>query len=318
VNRFDDIWQHRARGSCCGRGAYPKNAAIASDPGGADVSSASGPTKHSSHRQRTPGSAGILPVPWICRARFYRHGAAMSLAPTCQARPRRRGRSRSPGTAGIVPALELTEHSSYRQRTLGSAGILPAPGPTRARPHRYGATDPPLDRISQVGPAGTRRLHRLALLLDNACVSTPGKLHHNALVHTLRLRVSAQDTALARGLHMHYSVYLRYLELAAMDHLAAAGISFDALLARHAAYFAARRIEVEYLAPALAGDDLDIRTWVEAAKGARLWRRSEIHHAATGRQLLTARTEWVWCDRSHRPRRLPAEILSQLLPDATC
>lgn len=135
----------------------------------------------------------------------------------------------------------------------------------------------------------------------------------DALVHTLRLRASAEDTVLARGFHVHYSVYLRYLELAAMDHMAAAGISVNDLLERYAAGLIIRHVEVDYLAPAMAEDQLDVRTWVEAAKGVRLWRCAVIDNAVTGQQVLAARTEWVWCDLSHRPRRLPADVLSRLL-----
>jgi acyl-CoA thioester hydrolase len=85
-------------------------------------------------------------------------------------------------------------------------------------------------------------------------------------IHTTRLHVQPDD--MIRGFHIHYSVYLRYLEAAAVEHMDALGATINDLLARYQAGFVVRHADIEYLAPAMSGDDLDVRTWIESVQGA--------------------------------------------------
>lgn len=140
----------------------------------------------------------------------------------------------------------------------------------------------------------------------------PARPPEEQSIHTTRLHVQPDD--MIRGFHVHYSVYLRYLEAAAVEHMDALGATTNELLARYQAGFVVRHADIEYLAPAMSGDDLDVRTWIESVQGVRLTRWTDIYNAGTGHKLLVARVEWIWCDTTHRPRRIPAGVHARLLP----
>jgi acyl-CoA thioester hydrolase len=132
------------------------------------------------------------------------------------------------------------------------------------------------------------------------------------LVHSWNVHVTAAETALASGVHVHYSIYPRFMDDAVADHLASLGFARLELYTRHHGFDGIRRMEIEYLAPAMEGDDLLVETWVESARGVRLTRGHEISNVATGQVLVRARTEMVWITDAHRPGRWPSELLVAL------
>jgi len=130
--------------------------------------------------------------------------------------------------------------------------------------------------------------------------------------HRLSLRVRADEVV--GDWHVHYSVYLHYLEEAANDHLAALGFALPKLMEDYHGVLVVRHLEIDYQGLARAGDDLAITTWVESAGGVRVVRRTEIHRATTDQLLIAARVLWVWVDANQRPRRLPRELVEALQP----
>jgi acyl-CoA thioester hydrolase len=131
-------------------------------------------------------------------------------------------------------------------------------------------------------------------------------------IHGLRVRVTPSDTAHAGGIHVHYSVYPRFMDEAVADQLTYLGFARLDMFTRLHGFDGIRRLEIEYLAPAMTGDELLVETWVESARGVRLTRGYEIHNAVSGQLLIRARTEAVWVTESHRPGRWPAEVLVAL------
>lgn len=74
----------------------------------------------------------------------------------------------------------------------------------------------------------------------------------------------------------------------------------------------ALRHEIDYLRPAVLGDDVVVRTWVGTAEGLSFERHTEVTRAADGRLLARARTLWCPVDaRTGRPRRVSAEVRAQ-------
>lgn len=130
-------------------------------------------------------------------------------------------------------------------------------------------------------------------------------------VHTLPLRVRLRE--MAGGWHVHYAEYLHYLEMAASDHLEAQGFPLSVLTDRLGGMFFMRHLEIEYLRPAQAYDDIEVQTWVEEIRGARVFRSSSIRKRDTGEELTRARAEWVWVDSRQRPERVPDEVAAALL-----
>jgi acyl-CoA thioester hydrolase len=131
-------------------------------------------------------------------------------------------------------------------------------------------------------------------------------------VHVLPLRVRLRE--MVGGWHVHYAEYLHYLEMAASDHLESLGFPLSSMTESLGGMFFMRHLEIEYLREAQAYDHIEIRTWVEEIRGARVIRASQIRNQDSGQVLTAARAEWVWVDNRGRPERVPDEIIAALAP----
>jgi acyl-CoA thioester hydrolase len=75
-----------------------------------------------------------------------------------------------------------------------------------------------------------------------------------------------------------------------------------------------RRIEIDYLRPAVAGDRLEITTWLQEMRGSRATRRYEIRKQNNDHLLVTAEALWVWVDvTTMRPKAIPTVLLEVFL-----
>jgi acyl-CoA thioester hydrolase len=109
--------------------------------------------------------------------------------------------------------------------------------------------------------------------------------------------------------HVNNAVYQHYLEQAAIEHLENIGFSM-ARYAELGGVFVMRRIQMEYLRPAVAGDTLAVTTWLQEMRGTRAIRRYEIRHAGESDLLVTAEALWVWVESATmRPRAIPPILL---------
>ncbi len=139
--------------------------------------------------------------------------------------------------------------------------------------------------------------------------------------------------------HVNNTVYLGYLEQAAIDHAVAAGWPSARLQAETGAVFVARKHEIEFLRPAYENDVLQILTWPEAMAGARAFRSyevrkieadplnlppgrlvpgSELSTARTSTLMVRARTEWAFVDVARgRPVRIPDIVTREFLVEET-
>lgn len=121
----------------------------------------------------------------------------------------------------------------------------------------------------------------------------------------LRVRYHEMD---ALG-HVNNAVYQHYLEQAAVEHSEYLGFDRERYH-QLGGIFVMRRIEIEYLRPAVAGDTLEVKTWVQQMRGPRAIRRYEIYKQSDDKLLVTAEALWVWVDvRAMRPKAIPARVL---------
>lgn len=108
--------------------------------------------------------------------------------------------------------------------------------------------------------------------------------------------------------HVNNAVYLHYLEHAGWEH----SISLGMTASRYkelGGIFVMRRIEIDYLRPAVAEDWLEIATWVGEMRGPRAMRNYQIARAGAGDVLLRATGLWAWIDTATgRPRPIPPVI----------
>lgn len=110
--------------------------------------------------------------------------------------------------------------------------------------------------------------------------------------------------------HVNHAVYLSYLEVARIDHLAARGIDLLELTARTGAQLVVVGIEVDYLAPAAAGDELTVTCRLHERRRASARFDQEIRRDGT--VLVRARVRTATIDPAGRPMALPAELLAAL------
>jgi len=106
--------------------------------------------------------------------------------------------------------------------------------------------------------------------------------------------------------HVNNREYLRWMEEIAVEHSTAQGWPMERYFAQRSAWVAISHY-VEYLRPALAGEIIDIHTWVAN------WnvRDSMRRYAITRERKLLARgeTRWAFVDLdSGRARDIPADV----------
>ncbi len=108
--------------------------------------------------------------------------------------------------------------------------------------------------------------------------------------------------------HVSNIAYVRWIQEVAKGHSHALGWDYPAYV-RLGAVFVVRRHEVDYLAPAYAGDAVTLTTWIESWSAATCVRRTRITRASDGRELARAATTWALVSATTgRPTRIPPEL----------
>lgn len=78
----------------------------------------------------------------------------------------------------------------------------------------------------------------------------------------------------------------------------------------------ARRYRIEYLEPAVMGDELEISTYISDVKRVTAVRHNTIRRVSDGTLLARAHVLWAWIDlATGRPRRLPPEFMADFAPN---
>jgi len=122
------------------------------------------------------------------------------------------------------------------------------------------------------------------------------------------LQVAADDID---GLgHANNAVYVSWLERCAWRHSQSLGLDLVEYRRLERA-MAVVRDEVDYLASAYEGDQLQVATWiVESDQKLRMKRHFQLIRPADGVTLLRASTTFVCIELSSgKPKRMPAEFL---------
>jgi acyl-CoA thioester hydrolase len=108
--------------------------------------------------------------------------------------------------------------------------------------------------------------------------------------------------------HVNNAVYQSYLEQAAIEHSEHLGLTLERYR-ELGGVFVLRRVEIEYLRPAIAGDRLEITTWIAQLRGSRAIRHYEIRKQGDDNLIVTAHATWVWLERkSMRPKPIPDSL----------
>jgi len=123
------------------------------------------------------------------------------------------------------------------------------------------------------------------------------------------IRVYYEDTD-AAGV-VYYANYLKFMERARTEWLAALGFELTTLEAAHGVVFVVHGADIKFRLPARLGDRLDITLELVELGRARMVALQEVRH---GRSLLTtARVTLACVDRAtFRPARIPAPLHRRL------
>lgn len=110
--------------------------------------------------------------------------------------------------------------------------------------------------------------------------------------------------------HVNNAAYVRWLDRCAWAHSTALGISIEDCK-RIDRGMAVLRSQLEYLAPAFAGDAITVGTWIlQNDEKLRVTRRFQVVNERTGKTLMRATIEYVCLVLSSgRPARQPPQFL---------
>jgi acyl-CoA thioester hydrolase len=132
-------------------------------------------------------------------------------------------------------------------------------------------------------------------------------------VFSLPVRVYYEDTD-AAGV-VYYANYLRFLERARTEWLAAIGHPVAELERVHGIVFVVRRIEIDYRLPARLSDALDVTFAIETLGRASLTVQQRVLRGS--QTLLTARVMLACVDRERmKPARIPVTLKTSDPPES--
>jgi acyl-CoA thioester hydrolase len=106
--------------------------------------------------------------------------------------------------------------------------------------------------------------------------------------------------------HVNNVAYVQWMQDIAVEHYASIG-GIEAQ--GKSATWVVREHRIEYFLPAFAGEEIEIRTWVENIRRVRSLRKYEFVRKSDGKLLVQGETDWVFVDtKSGRPIPIPAEV----------
>ena len=120
------------------------------------------------------------------------------------------------------------------------------------------------------------------------------------LVDALAVRVYYEDTDFSG--RVYHASYLQFLERGRTEWLRRLGLSHKQMAEGSGVVFAVRRLQIDYLTPALMDDPLTVLTQLSALRGASIEFRQRI---LRGPKELVAATVLVAAIRDGRPVQIP-------------
>jgi acyl-CoA thioester hydrolase len=111
--------------------------------------------------------------------------------------------------------------------------------------------------------------------------------------------------------HANNVAYVQWMQDIAVEHYASIG-GIEAQ--GKDATWVVREHRIEYLLPAYAGEEIEIRTWVENIRRVRSLRKYEFVHKSDGNVLVRGETDWVFVDvKTGKPLPIPERVSNVFL-----
>jgi acyl-CoA thioester hydrolase len=108
--------------------------------------------------------------------------------------------------------------------------------------------------------------------------------------------------------HVNNVAYVQWMQNIAVEHYSSIG----GLEAQgYDATWVVREHRIEYLLPAYAGEEIEVKTWVENIRRVRSLRKYEFVRKSDSKVLVKGETDWVFVDaNSGRPLPIPEKVSS--------
>ncbi|HET6595095.1 MAG TPA: acyl-CoA thioesterase [Anaerolineales bacterium] len=111
--------------------------------------------------------------------------------------------------------------------------------------------------------------------------------------------------------HANNVAYVQWMQDIAVEHYASIG-GIEAQ--GKDATWVVREHRIEYLLPAYAGEEIEIRTWVENIRRVRSLRKYEFVRKSDGHVLVRGETDWVFVDvKTGKPLLIPDKVSNVFL-----
>lgn len=106
--------------------------------------------------------------------------------------------------------------------------------------------------------------------------------------------------------HVNNVAYVQWMQDIAVEHYESIG---GITAQGQDSTWVVREHRIEYLLPAFAGDEIEIKTWVENIRRVRSLRKYEFVRKSDGKILVKGETDWVFVDvKTGTPRAIPEEV----------
>jgi acyl-CoA thioester hydrolase len=119
--------------------------------------------------------------------------------------------------------------------------------------------------------------------------------------------ITIPETAIDEDGHVNNVAYVQWMQDIAVEHYETIG-GMEPMRAA-GAMWVVREHSVEYLLPAFAGEEIEIKTWVENVRRVRSLRKYEFIRKSDSKVLVRGETDWVFVDvETGIPRAIPQEV----------
>ncbi len=115
------------------------------------------------------------------------------------------------------------------------------------------------------------------------------------------------NSAIDENGHVNNVAYVQWMQDIAVEHYSSiGGIQAQGPYAT----WVVREHKIEYFLPAFAGEEIEIRTWVENIRRVRSLRKYEFIRKVDGKTLVRGETDWVFMDaKTGSPRAVPEVVI---------
>jgi acyl-CoA thioester hydrolase len=123
--------------------------------------------------------------------------------------------------------------------------------------------------------------------------------------------ITIPESTIDENGHVNNVAYVQWMQEIAIEHYQY--ISGMNSMQPFGATWVVREHKIEYFLPAFAGEEIEIKTWVENIRRVRSLRQYEFVRKSNGKVLVKGETDWVFVDiKTGGPRAIPEEVTNVL------